>query len=232
MCWVCLVFGGILVSIGDIGLRDGKDAVNYLGNTHGGLVQIGEQWYIFYHRQTNRTQFSRQCCAEPVQILPDGSIPQAEVTSCGLNGGPLPGRGSYPARIACNLSSAHGVCSYTKSEEIGSEHPFFTQSGGDREGVGDQYIANLQNGAWAGFKYFAFTGEEKTVSVTVHGDAYGTLYVATERGGGTLAAEIPVTPSSEWTKFSAPLSVKPGMAPLYFTWHGSGAADFTAFDIE
>ena len=225
-------YGGILVSIGDIGLRDEADAVNYLENTHGGMVELNGQWYVFYHRQTNRSRYARQCCAEPVQILPDGSIPQAEITSCGLKVGPLSGRGSYPARVACNLSSAHGVCSYTKPEEIGPEHPYFTQSGGDREGDGDQYIANLQNGAWAGFKYFAFTGEEKTVSVTVRGDANGTLYVTTERDGGTRAAEIEVAPSSDWAKYSAPLSVKPGKAPLYFTWHGDGAVDLTAFDIE
>ena len=224
-------YGGILVSIGDIGLRDKRDAINYLENTHGGMVELNGQWYVFYHRQTNRTRYARQCCAEPVQLMPDGSIPQTEVTSCGLNGGLLPGKGSYPARIACNLSSAQGVCYYTKSEEIGPEHPFFTQSGGDREKDGDQYIANLQNGAWAGFKYFAFTGEEKTVSVTVRGNASGTLCVTTARGDEP-AAKILVTPSSDWTIFSAPLAVKPGKAPLYFTYHGDGAVDFTLFCIE
>ena len=37
------------------------------------------------------------------EILPDGSIPQVEVTSCGLNGGPLRGSGTYPASICCAL---------------------------------------------------------------------------------------------------------------------------------
>ena len=170
-----------------------------------------------------------------MRILPDGSIPQVEVTSCGMNTGPLPGRGQYEARIACNLSAAEGVYGYpsqlAKDAPVREDHPYFTQRGGDREGDGDQYIANLQNGAWAGFKYFTFTGEEKTVSVTVRGNASGTLCVTTERGG-TLAAEIEVTPSSDWDKYSAPLSVKPGKAPLYCTWHGSGAVDFTAFDME
>ncbi len=225
------VYGGILVSIGDVGLRDEADAVNYLENTHGGMVELNGQWYVFYHRQTNRSRYSRQCCAEPVLVLPDGSINQAEVTSCGLNGGPLPGRGSYPARIACNLSSARGVCSYTDPKAIGPEHPYFTQSGGDREGDGDQYIANLRDGAWAGFKYFAFTGEEKSISVMVRGDGSGKLCVTTARGGASVA-EIPVAPSTDWAKFSASLAAAPGTAPLYFTYHGDGSVDFTAFDIE
>ncbi|MFV0426093.1 MAG: family 43 glycosylhydrolase, partial [Beutenbergiaceae bacterium] len=84
-------FGGVLVDIGDVFL-DGRtegDAVNYLGNTHGGLVQLGDQWYVFYHRQTNRHSYSRQGCAEPLVRTEDGGFAQAEVTSSGLNNGPL-----------------------------------------------------------------------------------------------------------------------------------------------
>lgn len=54
--------------------RTKAQALNYLGNIHGGLVCIHGQWYIFYHRQTNQTQFSRQACAEAVTMLPDGSF--------------------------------------------------------------------------------------------------------------------------------------------------------------
>ena len=38
-----------------------------------------------------------------IKIADDGKIAQVEITSCGLNGGPLEGRGEYPAYIACNL---------------------------------------------------------------------------------------------------------------------------------
>ena len=75
----------------------------YGANNHGSIVQIGEDWYIFYHRHTNNTWYSRQGCAEKLQIMPDGSIPQVKITSCGLNGGPLEGKGEYPAYLACNL---------------------------------------------------------------------------------------------------------------------------------
>lgn len=224
-------YGGILVSIGDIGLRDEADAVNYLENTHGGIVDLQGQWYVFYHRQTNRCRYARQCCAEPLQLQPDGSFLQAEVTSCGLNGGPLPGTGSYPAYIACNLSSAEGVCSYTKTEEIGPEHPYLTQTGSDRESDGDQYLANLQNGAWAGYKYFAFTGKESRISVTVRGNAVGTLSVATSREGLPVA-QIALEAKADWSETCASLSVPGGTAPLYFTWQGTGALDLNSFTIE
>lgn len=42
-------------------------------------------------------------CAERLTFGEDGSIFQAEITSCGLNGGPLVGEGYYPAYLACNL---------------------------------------------------------------------------------------------------------------------------------
>ena len=224
-------YGGILVSIGDIGLRDEADAVNYLENTHGGLVELNGQWVVFYHRQTNRCRYARQCCAEPLQIRADGSIPQVEVTSCGLNGGPLPGTGSYPAYIACNLRSTNGVCWYTKTEEVGPEHPYLTQTGADREGDGDQYIANLQNGAWAGYKYFAFTGKESRISVTVRGEVFGTLCVSTVRGGAPIA-QIDLGPAADWTEVSTTLCVPAGTASLYFTWQGTGAVDFNSFTIQ
>mgnify|MGYP002508316045 CR=1 FL=1 len=67
---------------------------------NGSIEKINGQWYIFYHRHTNGTNFSRQGCLEPVRILPDGAIPQVELTSCGGNGGPLKGGGEDPARRA------------------------------------------------------------------------------------------------------------------------------------
>ena len=80
-----------LVDIGDVFLdgRDEAHATNYLGNTHGGMLRLGEDFYIFYHRQTNRTSYARQACAEKLTRTDDGRFLQAEVTSCGLNGGPL-----------------------------------------------------------------------------------------------------------------------------------------------
>ncbi|MGN1023700.1 MAG: family 43 glycosylhydrolase, partial [Lachnospiraceae bacterium] len=78
--------GHTLVSNGDIGFkgRTLEHRLNHIGNTHGSLIEIEGQWYVFYHRQTNHSSFSRQGLAEKVTILPDGSIPQAECTSCGL----------------------------------------------------------------------------------------------------------------------------------------------------
>ena len=63
-------YGGTIISIGDVGLSGittKKQARNYTGNTHGGLVEINGQWYIFYHRQTNLKKCNRQGCADIFQ---------------------------------------------------------------------------------------------------------------------------------------------------------------------
>ena len=222
-------FGGTLVSIGDIGLKGNQEAVNYTGNTHGGMVEIKGQWYIFYHRQTNKQCCARQGCAEPITIHPDGSIDQAEITSCGLNGGPLAGSGRYEARIACNLGFREPSFGYVAVREKDTLHPYFTQSGSDREDSPDQYIANMSDGAWCGFKYFAFTGQSRILATT-RGTARGTLAVSTGRKDAPFA-QIPIAPSADWTETGAYFPPLSETLPLFFTFHGEGTMDFQEFEL-
>lgn len=226
-------YGGTLISIGDIGYKGNMDANNYTGNTHGGMAKINGQWYIFYHRQTNKQKCARQGCAEKLTILPDGSIAQAEQTSCGLNDGPLLGKGVYEARIACNLSSREGTFAYTRTREKDKKgiHPYFTQSGADREQDGDQYIANMTDGAWAGYKYFRFTGTEKEIMVSVRGTAKGTVSVLTALGQ-EFVARINVCPADGFSLFKARLEIGEGVYPLFFRYEGEGAFDFDKFEIQ
>ena len=221
-------YGGVLVDLGDLyldGNTDESHANNYLGNTHGGLLNIGDDWYIFYHRQTDRSSYARQACAEKLERTPDGGFKQAELTSCGLNGGPLKAKGTYEARIACNL--------WAKGHETGrvdgknpkkrlEAHPYFTQTGKDREGNGDQYIANMRGGATAGFKYFAFDGTESSISVKGRGT--GKFLVSTDPDGEAFAAAVPVNGTGA-------CNIPKGTHALYFRYEGSDAADFTAFTI-
>ena len=114
-------FGGTIVSNGDVGLdgRPLEKILNMTGTTHGSIIVINGQWYAFYHRLTHNSDYSRQACAEKIKIEADGSIRQVEVTSCGLNEGPLVAEGSYPAVIACNLTNGsmpHGNNSIYKEE--------------------------------------------------------------------------------------------------------------------
>lgn len=227
-------YQGVIVSNGDIGLpgvTDEKNALAYTGNNHGSLVQIRGIWYIFYHRQTNQSLYSRQGCAEEVRFTSDGRIPQVEMTSGGLNGKPMRGIGKYDARIACHLFSKEGSLPYTLVM-LGSairKHPYFTQDGPDRQGKPNQYIANMQDGATAGFKYFAFA-EANAIAVTTRGTGIGKLIVK-DGLRGQVVARVPIHPSQTARTATASLTIDNGKRPLYFTFEGEGAMDFIAFDL-
>lgn len=231
------VFGGTIVSNADIFLegRTREQARNYYGNNHGSIVQIGQQWYIFYHRQTNRIQFSRQACAEKITIEPDGRIPQVEITSCGLNDGPLCGEGEYEARIACNLWSREGAIGYGMGgQELDKVHPYFTQDGPDREDNPNQHIANMNEGAVAGFKYFQIESLQ-SIAVTVRGAGKAVMEVYTDLAKLPIAA-IDLKNSADWQTFGASVNwtkdtVLPEKTALYFCYRGEGAYDFLNFTL-
>ncbi|MBP5166590.1 MAG: family 43 glycosylhydrolase [Oscillospiraceae bacterium] len=219
-------YGGVLVSNCDRGIGGWKDPdkrTNVGGNNHGGLLEAAGERYIFYHRHTNGTEFSRQGCMEKLTVLPDGSMPQVEMTSnCG--GEPLPGRGEYPAYIACCLFR----------EGLGHERrdpvmPRITQDGRD----GDEesgYVAGITDGVTVGFKYFDCRGV-KRVTVRTRGYAGGRFEVRTSLDGEALG-EIALSFRNRWTSFGAPIEIADGVHPLYFTYRGPGSAMLASFGLE
>ncbi|MBR0153966.1 MAG: family 43 glycosylhydrolase [Lachnospiraceae bacterium] len=225
-------YKGTLVSIADIGCRGISEPQNYTGNTHGGMVEVNGQWYIFYHRQTDRVKCSRQACAEKITIQPDGSIAQAEVTSCGLNDGPLAGKGRYEARIACNLGARKPLpkSDIALKKDKKNLLPYFTQSGEDREENPDQYLANVQSGSWCGFKYFRFDGSENCLRVTVRGTGEGTIRFFTDRSLPAIGSAR-IQGSPDWTSYSGEIKLPAGTSPLFFVYEGTGSVDFKEFEI-
>lgn len=225
-------YGGVIVSNADMHIDTYKPAdkpMNYGGNNHGSIVEINGQWYIFYHRQTNGTHFSRQGCMEPIHFDGDGNIPQVEITSCGANGGPLRGKGEYPAYIACNLfCKEEQLYTGTNGAWMDSKFPKITQDGkdGDEE-IG--YIANMQDAATAGFKYFDCRGVSK-VTIKVRGYCKGEFQVKTAWDGPVLGT-IPVNFTNVWTSYEADIAIPDGVQALYFTYTGSGNASLASFTL-
>lgn len=219
-------YGGVLVSNCDMHIDTYKLAsmpVAFGANNHGSMVEIGGRWYIFYHRHTNGTWYSRQGCAESITIRADGSIRQVEMTSCGLNGGPLLGEGEYPAYLVCNLFRKDAGGSI-----MDEAAPKVMQDGrdGDEE-VG--YIANIRDGAVMGFKYFRCQNIRE-IFIDVRGYADGTFEIRTT-WDGTILAEIPVHNTNVWTRYSAPVAFPDGVQALYITYRGDGAPSLRSFEF-
>lgn len=233
-------YGGVLVSNGDIGL-DGRTAssspyvgrrdmnpTTAIGNNHGGMAEINGQWYIFYHRQTNCHDHSRQTCAEKIYIEKDGSIKQVEITSCGLNDGALRGEGKYPSYIACALWNKDRHNGFS-NRAFKNKFPYITQDGVDREEGDDQYVANLRNGFYVGYKYFDFDGL-KQISVSVRGKGKGVVEVYTSPDKAPVC-KIAVEGKDSWTRFVGNSESIDGTKPLYFRYVGKGALQFNEFEL-
>ena len=107
------------------------------GNDHGSVCCINGQWYIFYHRMTNGTIMSRRGCVERIEILPDGTIPQVEMTSLGFEESLNP-YDFTQADTACVLK---GGCYITESSVL------------------VRASVNVTDGCVMGWKYFDF-GED------------------------------------------------------------------------
>lgn len=223
-------FGGVIVSNGDVGLpgrETANKAVYYLGNNHGGLEQINGQVYIFYHRHTHGTQYSRQGCAEPVTILPDGSIPQVEITSSGLNCGPIPARGEHSAHIICALHGVEGPKQFSRRLQKNEADAWLAHEYDASPTSFNLYLENLQQGAAFGYKYFQFEGLEQMAAIEVRGSFVGEVFLHLDREDGPIAAGFTVTPSERWIASSESIHIE-GIHAVYLTIVGKGILDFNS----
>lgn len=219
-------YGGTIVSNGDIGLNGRTNPVNVLGNNHGGMVQADGKWYIFYHRQTEGTEYSRQGCAEPVTINPDGSIDQVEITSCGLNGGPLKAEGTYPAYIACHITdpSTRSTIDYGDPVMKTQTHVASTDDGSR------QFVTNIGNGSVVGYKYFDFAAAAE-ISLRTTGAFSGRVIAAGDPEGAEIYGETEIKGDAA-DSVAIPVSVPEGCHALYFIFSGAGKLDMSSFSFN
>ncbi len=218
-------YGGVIVSNGDIGLRGREYPTALPGNDHGGLAEVNGQFYIFYQRHTQCTQYSRQGCAEPVTILPDGSIPQVEISSGGLQNGPLPATGVWSAAYACHLTHRDGRKMRLYREADPSILPAIWEDTDEPDRTRRvQYIRNLTDGSAAGFKYFR-ANNVRQITLTLRGRGDGCFVIlAGPLDGGAVLARLPVTGSADWKAWSAPVDWNETSA-LYLVYEGRGSLD-------
>ena len=181
------MFRSALISNSDLGYRGNTVAKNNSGTIHGSVEQIDGKYYVFYHRCTNNTDFSRQACAEPIEMKGDGTFAMAEVTTQGVSAAPLKAEGSFPAAVCCQLYNVRKkrVCGNGKRDA----YPCVTFDG-----------AHIVRAADAGtkivYKYFDF-GDAAKLAVTLRGK--GELKVGT----AVRRAE-----SESWTKVEFPLPAR------------------------
>lgn len=207
-------YGGTIVSNGDIGygMREPKNRLNLTGNNHGSIAEINGKYYIFYHRMTDKSTYSRQACAEEIRIDDDGHIEQVEMTCCGLNAGPLPAYGEYPAAMACVLTNGHmpHLTNGKKDQKL----PCITYRDGQ------VMIADIADGTTIGYRSFLFSGGER-LFMELTGDFQGTIRIFIE-SGKEATGEVRVKALPE-TSVSEPLNLI-GAYSIHLRFQGRGSA--------
>ena len=204
-------YGGVLVSNADIGIsgpcgKRPERAVAYGNNNHGGMAFLNGSWWIFYHRHTMNTMFSRQGCAERLARASDGGFLQAEMTSTGLYGRPFPALGEHPAYLACNLF-------------VRDEHDVYLEDGDDHPRLAGDVLTHVVPNSTVGFKHLDCRGVKK-ITLTTRGWANGEWHVRTELDGPVLA-KVLTRRSAYWREWSAPLELPDGVHAVYLTYCGT-----------
>lgn len=148
------------------------------GNDHGCICRVGEQWYIFYHRMTNGTCMSRRGCVERITVLPDGTIPQVEMTSLGFDESLNP-YGETKAEWACVLKGGAQVV---------------------ERSVFERPVVDVKPGCVMGWKYFDFGRDDSATTmrlfVNTHGKGQkGVIHVRLDAEDGEEIGQVSITPA-------------------------------------
>lgn len=150
---------------------DGKPIASAapFGNTHGSICEINDKWWVFYHRQADTTEYSRQATVAPIDVEvvegPTGyvRISEAEFTSEGFMTEGLDPFTRYAAGIACWFTGPEpSVQEYPCIHYSGSHTKIFrNQYDGQGDPFAPEYnrctVVNNNNGSVVGYKYFNFS---------------------------------------------------------------------------
>ncbi|MFT9450662.1 family 43 glycosylhydrolase [Liquorilactobacillus ghanensis] len=222
------IYGGTIVSNGDIGYkgRTDENKTNTTGTNHGSITCVNGQWYVFYHRLTHLSDFSRQACAEPITILKDGTIPQVEITSCGLNKGPLSDNGKYPAAIACMITNGQQMPHGTPKEAEKENYPcVYSQEN-------EHYIKNISNNTKIGYKYFEFQVNDYQLTLNLRGAAQGYFIISTDELATKKIGKLNVSLEPNWKEVTTDIKIETGINALFFTYIGTGKLDFLNMTLK
>lgn len=125
-------------------------------NNHGSLECFRGQWYLFYHRSTHGSCFSRHVCMEPITIEEDGTIREVKMTAFpdGIAGDTV-----LPACRACELSGN-------------------VRFSGDAASRFGYVLTGIRPGDTATFRYLDFAGENAVMlNLKTDGEIRAELYL-------------------------------------------------------
>ena len=192
------------------------------GNTHGGICEINDQWYVFYHRQTGTDEYARQAMVAPITVeVEKGKGGKVHISEGEYNSEGFSLNGLDPLEV----HSAGIACWYTGPKVAIHEYPnniFFGSYVASGYGTDDKYeapydlrnntnqVVNNTAGSIVGYKYFNFDGtygrknlglvlnlipEGVVGTITVMADRPWESQGGVEVGSIDLTADMPMSPA-------------------------------------
>ncbi|MBQ7378878.1 MAG: family 43 glycosylhydrolase [Clostridia bacterium] len=126
-------YGGVII--------DNFGCDPYVWNNHGSMVCWKDQWYVFYHRSTHGSEFSRHVCIEPIYFDENGAIREVKQTSSGIAPA-IKATEQIPAHLACEMSGRVRIAG-----DAASKHTLV--------------LDEIADGDCATYRYLDFNGENE-----------------------------------------------------------------------
>lgn len=173
-------------------------------NNHGSMECFKGQWYVFYHRSTHGSEFSRHVCIEPICFDKDGAICEVKQTSSGI-GQAIKATEQIPAHLACELQGHVRIA-------------------GDRKSAHVLVLAQMHNGDTATYRYLDFNGENTfSICMKANANCRVELYI-----DGDYLADFKVPASNESATYHAKIPALQGRHTLTLKLYGR----FTSASVE
>jgi len=190
-------------------------------NNHGSIAEFNGRWYVFYHRSSHASKFSRRACMEPIAFREDGSIDEVEMTTQGASA-PIRATETVDAYRACLLSGK------VRSESL---HQL------DAGEAHLESLTGIHSGDWAAFKYLEFHENVSAFSATLGSPVGGgILEVRCDHQNGPLlcACAAPLTGGWKiWQKVEAKLQLPvTGIHAIYLVFRGGQGRLFDLLDFS
>jgi arabinoxylan arabinofuranohydrolase len=180
-------------------------------NNHGSIAEFNGQWYVFYHRSSQASNYNRRVCVEPIRFGADGSIDEVEMTTQGVSG-PLPATQPIGAWRACLLSGHVRTAADGPTESDPTVR---------------ECLTHIHHDDWAAYKHVDFdTQPVHTFQARAGSLAYGGLIeIHLDAPDGELIGTCRVPRTGGWRKWSTvscPIQGAKGVRALYLVFRGAG----------
>ncbi|MDR1601958.1 MAG: family 43 glycosylhydrolase [Tannerella sp.] len=195
-------YGGVIID------NAGCDPESW--NNHGSVAEFRNRWYVFYHRSTHGSQSMRKACVEPIEFLPDGSIPEVPMTSQGA-GNPFDARKQIDAARACLL---WGNVRIVRDEK----HP------------DNEILSAIRHNDRAAWKYLDYGNGLQGFKVRVRSKSGGKIVLAGDKPWTSTFGSITVPENCDWTELSCEIKPKSGVETLWIRFEGNKEKDL--FEID